>query len=105
LHAVPPGYSVAVNVAVSALISTRISDSILFMLAAPIAVDIAIHPPYLSPHRTVTSVTGITTARTTGIAAFGNDIGRLSYISTFTPIYPCACACATNVKIFSFLSV
>jgi hypothetical protein len=97
LHAVPPGYSVAVNVAVSAavsaLISARISDSILFVLAAPIAVDIAMHHPYLSSHRTVTSVTGIPTARTTGIAAFGNDISRLSYISTFTPIYPCACAC------------
>jgi hypothetical protein len=95
---------------VSALISTRISDSILFMLAAPIAVDIAIHHPYLSPHWTTTSVTGFTAARTTGIAAFGNvtgftdarttgiaafgnDIGRLYYISTFTPIYPYACAC------------
>jgi hypothetical protein len=99
LHAVPPGYSVAVSIAVSAavsaLISASISDSILFMLAAPIAVDIAMHHPYLSSHRTITSVTGIPTARTTGIAAFGNDISCLSYISTyistFTPIYPCAC--------------
>jgi hypothetical protein len=81
------------SAAVSALISTRISDCILFMFAAPIAVDIAIHHPYLSSHRTTTSVTGITTARTTGIAALGNDIGRLSYISTFTPIFPYACAC------------
>jgi hypothetical protein len=76
-----------------ALISNRFSDNILFMLAAPIAVDIAIRHPYLSPLCTTTSVTGFTAARTTGIAAFGNDTGRLYNISTFTPSYPYACAC------------
>jgi hypothetical protein len=33
----------------SALISNSLSDYILFMLAVPIAVDIAIRHPYLSP--------------------------------------------------------
>jgi hypothetical protein len=49
----PPCCSVAFNVAVSAAvfapISNRFSDNILVMLAAPIAVDIAIRHPYLSP--------------------------------------------------------
>jgi hypothetical protein len=96
LHAVPPGYSVAVSVAVSAAVSALIaasfSDNILFMLTAPIAVDIAMYHSYLNSHRTVTRVTDIPAARATGIAAFGNDISRLSFASTFTPIYPCACA-------------
>ncbi len=76
--------------AVSALIAANISANILVMLTASIAVDIAMHHSYLNSHRTVTCVTSIPAARATGIADFGNGISRLSFASTFTPIYPCA---------------
>jgi hypothetical protein len=77
---------------VSALVAVNISANILVMLTAPIAVDVALHHSYLNSHGTVTRVTSIPATRATGIAAFGNGISRLSFASTFTLIYLCACA-------------
>jgi hypothetical protein len=79
---------------VSALIAANISADIFVMLTAPIVVDVAMYHCYLNSHRTVTRVTNVPAARAIGIAAFGNGIrngnfSRLSYASTFTPIYPC----------------
>jgi hypothetical protein len=80
---------------VSALIAANISANIFVMLTESIAVDVAMYHSYLNSHRTVTRITNVPAARATRIAAFGNGIrngnfSRLSYASTFTPIYPCS---------------